>query len=149
MTPLAQRFRRGLAIAAARLATVPEARAGEHYPGGTWTRIQVVGHLIDSALNNHQRFVRAGLQGSYDGPLYDQEAWVDIHGYDAMAWREVLDHWQHQNALLARVVDRLPESHLGAPCVVGGALPAWTLEQLVDDYVRHLNHHVDQILSGL
>ena len=140
-------FRQGIYAAARRLRAVPEPAAGELYPGGTWTRKQVLGHLIDSALNNHQRFVRAALDGAYEGPGYEQNGWVDLHGYASMPWTAVVEHWRLQNELLIRVVENIPASRLGAKCLIGGA--PWTLEAIIDDYIRHLNHHVDQIVSGL
>jgi hypothetical protein len=109
-----------------------------------WTSKQIVGHLIDSALNNHQRFVRAALDGRYDGPGYDGDRWQAIHDYAGMAWEEVLEHWRLQNALLARVVARIPKDCYGVEI----RIPAWpaplTLEALILDYVKHLEHHVTQ-----
>jgi len=127
-----------------RLARV-EAHAAEREirPGG-WCGKEVLGHLIDSALNNHQRFVRAALDGEYAGPAYDQPAWVALHGYRELPWDELLNQWRKQNGLLARVVRRIPESRLDAPCRVGGGEPV-TLAFLIGDYLRHLAHHVEQI----
>ena len=49
-------------------------------PSG-WNAKQVLGHMIDSSLNNHQRFVRAALEEKYEGPTYEQQGWVEMHGY--------------------------------------------------------------------
>jgi hypothetical protein len=140
-------FRAELKAAESRLRRLPEASTGEFYPGGTWTRKEVLGHLIDSALNNHQRFVRAALQGHYDGPGYAQEGWVEMHGYREMAWGDLLEHWRRQNELLARVVERIPASRSGASCVVGDGA-AVPLAFLIDDYINHLKGHLDQIEKG-
>ena len=109
-----------------------------------WTRKQVLGHLIDSALNNHQRVVRASLQGEYRGPGYDQDGWVRMHGYEELPWTELVDFWTSQNRLLARVVSRIPADRLEAPCQVGEH-PAMTLLALIEDYLRHMRQHLDQI----
>ncbi len=53
---------------------------------GGWTRKQIVGHLLDSAANNRQRFVRASTDGKYKGPKYSQDAWVAAHGYSEQTW---------------------------------------------------------------
>ncbi len=113
---------------------------------GGWTRKEILGHLIDSALNNHQRFVRAALNGSYEGPTYEQAAWVNIHGYRSMPWANLLEHWRLQNLLLGEVVQRVPERSLDAPCRVGDNVPV-TLRFLIEDYLVHLEYHLDQILA--
>ena len=111
---------------------------------GGWSRKEILGHLIDSALNNHQRFVRAALDGSYNRPSYEQEGWVAMHGYRTMAWDALLEHWRWQNELLCAVVERIPENRLGGQCRVGEDAPV-TLRFLIEDYLAHLGHHVQQI----
>src|SRR3954471_23262291 len=64
---------------------------------GGWSRRQELGHLIDSAANNHVRFVVAALEGRYSGPTYDADAWVDLHGYAGMDWTDLVDLWYSMN----------------------------------------------------
>ena len=111
---------------------------------GGWSRKEILGHLIDSALNNHQRFVRAALDGFYNGPSYQQEGWVAMHGYQTMGWDVLLQHWRCQNELLCEVVERIPANRLGGQCRVGEDAPV-TLRFLIEDYLAHLGHHVQQI----
>src|SRR5947209_18947386 len=111
--------------------------------GGGWSRKEILGHLIDSALNNHQRFVRAALNGSYEGPRYDQAGWVDIHGYRAMPWANLLEHWRLQNLLLGEVIQRVPDLRLDASCQFGNGNPVKLLF-LIAEYVVHLDHHLEQ-----
>jgi hypothetical protein len=113
---------------------------------GGWSRKQILGHLIDSALNNHQRFVRAALDGFYEGPSYDQNGWVTIHGYANMPWNELLNHWYCQNELLCNAVERIPEARLASQCRIGDGAPV-TLVFLVQDYLAHLDHHLQQIAA--
>jgi hypothetical protein len=47
-----------------RLRAIPEEKASAPRAPGKWSAKQVMGHLIDSAFNNHQRFVRAQLSSS-------------------------------------------------------------------------------------
>ncbi len=141
---LARQFREHLSAVEARLRRVTQAAADREVRPGGWRGTEVLGHLIDSALNNHQRFVRAALDGAYEGPAYDQRGWVGLHGYRDLPWSALLDHWRGHNELLARVVERMPESRLAAPCRVGGDAPV-TLAFLVEDYLRHLDHHVEQV----
>jgi hypothetical protein len=112
-----------------------------------WTRKQIVGHLLDSAANNRQRFVRAAADGRYAGPKYEQELWVAAHGYAERDWETLLRWWQAEHEILAAVVDQIPEERLGAECVVGddGAV---TLRFLIEDYLRHQQWHFGQLTSG-
>jgi hypothetical protein len=141
---LAKIFGEQIAAFGSRLNGVGEHAANREVRPGGWCGKEVLGHLIDSALNNHQRFVRAALEGGYVGPGYDQGGWVTLHGYADLPWHELLDHWREKNSLLVRVVERIPDHRLGAPCRVGDSEPV-TLGFLIEDYLRHLGHHVEQI----
>jgi hypothetical protein len=129
------------------LLTISEQQSLERYREGGWSRKEILGHLIDSALNNHQRFVRAALDGSYEGPTYDQSGWVNIHGYAATPWAILLEHWRWQNVLLGAAIQNIPDARLEVPCRVGTNKQV-TLRFLVEDYMVHLQHHLDQMLSG-
>ena len=126
------------------LQNISEEESQQTFRAGGWSKKEILGHLIDSALNNHQRFVRAALDGFYEGPFYQQDGWVAMHGYKAMAWRVLVEHWHLQNELLCEVVERIPEERLNATCRVGTDAPV-TLGFLVADYLDHLGHHVGQI----
>ena len=112
-------------------------------PGG-WSRKELIGHLIDSASNNHQRFVRAALQGSLEFPGYDQEGCVRVEAPQEMAWASLVALWAGYNRYLAHVVAHLPEDKLLAECRIGPGDPV-TLEFLARDYLRHLLHHLEQV----
>jgi hypothetical protein len=129
------------------LLRVPEAAASQPWRDGGWTRKQVLGHMIDSAANNHQRFVRAALDGTYVGPFYTQEGWVAAHGYNEMPWPTLLHWWRLYHEILQAVVERIPTEKLDALCRVGDDEPV-TLRFLITDYIAHQQHHLAQILSG-
>jgi hypothetical protein len=112
-------------------------------PGG-WSRKQVLGHLIDSASNNHQRFVRALLQPSLDFPAYDQEGCVRVEAVQNVDWKLLVSLWAAYNRYLAHVIAHIPESKLQTPCRIGAGKPV-TLEFLARDYVVHLEHHLKQM----
>jgi len=126
---------------------VPRELADTPWRSGGWTRKQVVGHLMDSAANNRQRFVRAAIEGRYAGPQYAQDAWVAAHGYTHHAWETLLHWWQVEHEILASIVDQIAEERMGSPCIVGEDAPV-TLRFLIEDYIRHQRWHLAQILSG-
>ena len=128
-----------------RAVTEPEASATPS-SAGAWSKKEELGHLIDSATNNHLRFVKAALEGGYEGPPYAQDEWVRLHGYAEMPWADLANLWFQYNVLLSRLVERIPEEHLAAECKIGYSAPV-TLGFLIDDYVLHMQHHVDHILS--
>jgi hypothetical protein len=131
-------------IAVLRQITEPES-AVKSAPDA-WSKKEELGHLIDSAANNHVRFVRATIEPEFRGPGYQQDAWVRLHGYQEMAWTDIVDFWRHYNDFLVGLVRRIPEGKLRTPCVVGGTAPV-TLEFLIEDYVLHMQHHLDHILE--
>jgi hypothetical protein len=112
---------------------------------GSWSRKQEMGHLIDSAANNHMRFVLASVDGEFRGSGYAQDKWVEAHGYDDLAWQPLVDLWYQYNALLAHLIDRIPEKHLENRCVIGWGVV--NLGFVIEDYVLHMQHHLDHVLS--
>jgi hypothetical protein len=143
---IARQFTEHIASVREQLQMVTEERSKLTIREGGWSGKEVIGHLIDSALNNHQRFVRAALDGAYEGPSYDQNGWVDLHGYSELSWSDLVTHWSAQNQLLCRVVERIDENRIRALCRVGADAPV-TLEFLILDYLRHLDHHISQIAA--
>lgn len=110
---------------------------------GKWSRKQIIGHLIDSASNNHQRFVRARLQGEYAGPGYDQEGCVRVADPQSMPWPLLVDLWMGYNLYLAHLLARIPADAAEIRCAIGDK-PAVTLLFVAQDYVRHLKQHLGQ-----
>ena len=129
----------------AQLCRLTEADAAVKGSAPAWSKKEELGHLIDSAANNHVRFVRASLEPEFCGPTYQQNGWVDRHGYNDMPWDDIVEFWRRYNALLEAVVRRIPEDRMQTPCVIGESAPV-TLRFLIDDYVLHIQHHLDHIL---
>ncbi len=111
-----------------------------------WSKKEILGHLMDSAGNNHQRFVRAALQGSLTFPGYDQEPLVDLQKFSEMDWNFLVDLWAAYNRFLAHVLSVLPAKAAQVTCNVGNNAPA-TLGWIAEDYVAHLKHHLNQIVG--
>jgi len=110
-----------------------------------WSRREELGHLIDSAANNHIRFVLATVDTEYRGPGYAQDKWVEAHGYAELPWSMLVDFWYRYNVLLAHLIGRIPEAHLNNRCVIGWGVVS--LRFVIEDYILHMQHHLDHILS--
>ena len=144
MRELSEKLSQAVEFAEPILQRVTEAESRKPVLKGGWSRKQVIGHLIDSASNNHQRFVRASLQGSLEFPGYDQDGCVRVQAVQRAPWPLLLTLWANYNLYLARVIEHLPASQLGASCWIGDNKPV-TLQFLAEDYLTHLLHHLGQI----
>ncbi len=112
---------------------------------GKWSPKEELGHLIDSASNNHLRFAGAAIQPEFHGPGYAQNDWVRLHGYRGMPWETIVNFWFPYNALLARLVENIPDDNLERLCFIGPNPPV-TLRFLINDYILHMQHHIDLLL---
>jgi len=130
--------------AAEKLCVVSEMEAGKSYRDGGWSRKELLGHLIDSASNNHQRFVRAQQVSFLEFPKYEQESWVSLQNYRHAPWPEIVDFWRLYNHHLARVIRTVSADKLQVSCKVGPSEPM-ALGDLIKDYLRHLKHHLSQL----
>ena len=114
---------------------------------GKWSPQQVIGHLIDSASNNHQRFVRAQEGSSLVFQKYEQEHWVRCQHYEDSSWEALTGLWHAYNHHIAHVIEHIPEESRSVVCTIGSYSPV-TLGFLAHDYVVHLRHHLKQITGG-
>jgi len=150
-------FRQTVEHAGEQLLLIPEGHAAIPRAAGKWSAKQVIGHLIDSAANNHQRFVRAQFSNDLVCPGYDQEVWVEVQRYNDEPWSRLVQLWRHYNLHLAHVMSVVPKAARTklrtshnldriAWQTVGTTEPV-TLEYFMRDYVAHLQHHLDQIFA--
>jgi hypothetical protein len=139
------------------LETITEAASREKPGPRKWCPREVLGHLIDSASNNHGRFVRALEQDSLIFPGYDQDVWVEAQRYRETPWKDLILLWRAFNLHIARVMEAAPESVRRRPRLehnldqigwktVPRTTPT-TLDYLMEDYVGHLKHHLNQIVT--
>jgi hypothetical protein len=146
MNDFAERLRSTVAHEEPLLRAIADSSANASPDVQRWSKKQELGHLVDSATNNRVRFAKAALEGRFEGPSYDARGWVDLGGYARMGWTELVDLWKALNMALATLVSRIPEERRTAECRIGESLPA-SLEFVVDDYIEHMQHHLDHILS--
>lgn len=153
-------LRRTVDAALLTLQSIDAVSAAQPLEPGKWSAKETIGHLIDSAANNLQRFVRAQEfaptaqsavgGGNVEGliaPEYAQDHWVERQGYAGRRWDDLTHVWHAFNHHLAHAVERIPEQRRGVLCTIGSNAPV-TLGFLVHDYLVHMRHHLDQISSG-
>jgi hypothetical protein len=151
-------FRRTVAESVDRLLAYSDLDAARPLAPGKWSRKEIIGHLIDSAANNHARFVRAQLQDDlvFDG--YDQARWVEVQRYRERPWTDLVGLWQAYNFHIASVMETADPAAVEWPRArhnldriamspVSPDAPA-TLGYFMQDYVAHLTHHLRQALTG-
>lgn len=144
--------------AAQRLAAISDSPGRASHTEGQWSAKQVLGHLIDSAVNNHQRFVRAQFTEDLVFPGYEQEQWIKVQHYEQEPWPALVQLWRLYNLHLANVVAYIPETALSrrrhphtldkiAWQTVSADEPT-TLEYLIRDYIGHLQEHLGQLFAA-
>jgi len=129
-----------------RLLAISEESAGKRPTPESWCKKEILGHLIDSASNNHQRFVRLQLAPTLEMPSYEQNGWVSSQNYAGRSWRDLVELWLVYNRHLVHVIRHADPAAAGHIWKANGKDTG--LQFLIEDYLRHLNHHLAQILEG-
>jgi len=150
-------FRETIVNATGRLRNIPETQSGQKNSPDDWSAKETIGHLIDSAANNHQRFVRAQFTDDLVFSGYEQNQWVSSQRYLDESWAAVIQFWSAYNLHLLHAASVIPEDVLTKPRSphtldqiafnLADKNEAATLEYLIRDYVDHLRHHLHQIFS--
>ena len=127
-----------------------------HRPApGKWSIAEIIGHLVDSASNNHQRFVRGRWQDDLVFSGYDQDLWVSAQRYQDAEWQSLILLWQTFNLHIAHVMEHTPaevrqKQYMEHNLDQVGFRPRTadtpaTLDWFMEDYVEHLKHHLKQV----
>ncbi len=123
------------------LTKTPEGITGKKLSEDSWSLNEIIGHLIDSASNNHQRFVRLQFGDLLDFPAYDAEPWIQVQRYADMDWVQLITLWYSYNCMLIKVIEHMNSRSLVNVWINGeDALP---LSHLVNDYYRHMEWHIE------
>jgi hypothetical protein len=110
-----------------------------------WSKKEILGHLIDSAANNHQRFVRAQFENNPE-IFYDQNQWNHFSYYQQMEKIHMINFWKIYNFHLAQLIQHIPADLLTRQCSTD-KVNVFTLAFVIQDYVVHAEHHLHQILD--
>jgi hypothetical protein len=151
-------FKETIESATTRLLQISEAQSEKPRAEEHWSSKQIIGHLIDSATNNHARFVLGQIKDDLIFPGYEQNRWVEINHYQQRPWTQLVELWRAYNLHLVHVMSHADPSKMSNRCTqhslqtiafkTVSEKEAVTLEYLMKDYVVHLKHHLDQILES-
>jgi hypothetical protein len=134
-----------LAEGLALFAGVDEALSGVRAKPDGWCAREVVGHLIDSACNNHRRFILGQTPGLTKFDDYDGDAWVSRQHYADESWSALVSLWSAYNVHLRHVISRTPADRLLMSATAPDGSDPVTIGFLMQDYVAHLRHHFEQV----
>lgn len=129
------------------LAAISNEEASVKPAPGKWSYKEIIGHLIDSAANNHQKFVRTIAIEDLSMVGYTQDDWVSIQQYNETSWEALLELWKAYNLHLAQIMAHTSGHVLDHRITIDGKGP-FTLEFIMSDYAEHLKHHLKAILPG-
>jgi hypothetical protein len=111
-----------------------------------WSVKEIIGHLIDSAANNYQRFIRLQESKELNFPGYDY-TWIKLIPYNSYPFEPLIELWKHFNLLLCHIIDNLDEETLSH---------IWKSEEgdkslsfLVEDYIVHLKFHIEHLADRI
>jgi hypothetical protein len=110
-----------------------------------WSKKEILGHLIDSATNNHQRFVRCQFE-NIPKIVYDQNNWNKFNFYQQIDKNQIILFWTIYNKQLVQLINNIPNENLVKECKTGDD-KNYTIEYLIIDYVEHLEYHLQQIIA--
>lgn len=152
-------FRRTVSAGAERFELISEQQSQIPRTEGKWSPREILGHLIDSAANNHQRFVRAQFTDDLVFSGYEQENWVDVQRYQDEPWKDLVQLWQFYNRHILHVIEVTPAEqrtklrakhnlHQIASDLLSEDEPV-TLEWFMRDYLDHMKKHLGQIFESV
>lgn len=145
MTETAQKLRETINKIVPLLVAVNESETSNKPLPTKWSKKEILGHLIDSACNNQQKFVRMMAQPHLDFVGYEQDYWVATQAYNAYSWQELINAWATYNRHIAHIIENVkPETLQNTISIDGNGL--YTLEFIMKDYVEHQLHHLKAIL---
>jgi hypothetical protein len=114
---------------------------------GKWSKNEVLGHLIDSANNNIQRFIRGTYEEKFK-VVYHQDEWAAASHYNDVPTKELIQLWQLINMQIVRILMHYPADRNEILCDTGKKDVSYcTMEFLATDYIDHLEYHLKQLYN--
>jgi DinB superfamily len=130
------------------LQQISDEEASQKTSPNKWSKKEILGHLIDSACNNQQKFVRMMVSSHLDFVGYAQDFWVSEQHYNAVSWQQLISFWHTYNTHIAHIIEHVNPDFLQNTITIEGS-GLFTLEFIMQDYAEHLKHHLKAILPDI
>jgi hypothetical protein len=153
-----EEFKKIIDIAGNKLKTISETNSSKKSAPNKWSSKEILGHLIDSSINNIARFINGQFQEDLIFNGYDQNKWVEAQDYQSEKWEFIINLWKINNLQIIHVLEAIPNNILIRTFAKHNYdLIAWkeipreeqtNLEYLVVDYFGHMKHHLNQIFRN-
>jgi hypothetical protein len=140
-----KRFEELVTIIPAKIAAISEKEMAHRPAPNKWSKKEILGHLLDSAANNQQRFVRGQFE-NVPFIKYDQNNWNTFNHYQDLDTKHIVEFWTIYNRHLIEIAKRIPTKNLKREVNSGGEKPM-SLAWFIDDYVEHMDYHLRQIVK--
>lgn len=112
-----------------------------------WSKKEILGHLIDSAMNNTRRFTESQFSAEpYLIYAYNQDELVRVNKYQNRSISDLFKLWHHLNKHIASILKDISEAQLNTQINLYD-LSICNLEFLIEDYITHMKHHLEQIFK--
>jgi hypothetical protein len=152
-----EEFRELIFSAEQRLRKIGEEESSIKPARNKWSSKQILGHLIDSCVNNMARFINGQFQNDFIFPGYDQNKWVEAQNYEKADWNYLIDLWMINNIQLLRLIKSIPDFALNRLHLIHNfdliafnelsKIESATLLYLIEDYYGHMQYHLDRIFK--
>ena len=140
-----------------KLRSISEETSGFKPAPNKWSKKEILGHLVDSSVNNTTRFINGQFQDNLNFPGYDQDKWVAAQNYQSASWNFIIDLWKQNNMQMVRILESMPDevrtkkhnSH-NFDVIEWKEVPQSepvTLDYLIRDYYGHMKYHLAQIIK--
>jgi hypothetical protein len=148
MKSTAQNLRQTIDLILPHLKQISDAEACIKPLPNKWSKKEILGHLIDSACNNQQKFVRMMAHQHLNFVGYAQDFWVGEQHYNEASWQEIINLWYAYNFHIAHIIEFVNPDFLQNTITIDDK-GLFTLEFIMKDYAEHLKHHVKAILPEI
>ncbi len=131
--------------------SLPEGITAVRLDASKWTLKEIVGHLIDSASNNHQRITRLQIDAELHFPSYENDKWLAVEKWNLLGWAELLNWFESYNIGISHLIENVnPDclKHRWFGLDRNGER-MFTLDELIKDYLKHFKEHLEHFETRL
>ena len=132
-----------------KISAIPEVEFSAKPNQNKWSKKEILGHLVDSGQNNLRRFICGQYESKPSKIIYDGDFWVRANDYQGKQSGEVIELWRLINEQICSVLRTMPTTNYNRSSDTGHeGEELHTLQHLAEDYVKHMKHHLNQIVPG-